>query len=164
MSVTTNQPTDSESPPWRDPTILTQLYWDQEMSLRETADELGCSKDTVRKWMKRFDIDLRPPNSETLHPSVWMSDDGYTYYSARVGDKMIHVSQHQLLALLEGYSPEDVFAEENHVHHRIRLPSSFSVPQLDVSGNLEVMEASEHLSGHRTDAHEEPDIETILDN
>lgn len=162
--VVVNTESENEKHLWRDPDVLEHLYWEREMSLREIADELGCHFSTVQKWAHRLEIELRPPNSEKTHPTVWTSSEGYTYYSARVGEQMKHVSQHELIALLAGYPPEEVFDGDTHVHHELRLPSSFDVSQLDIMGNLIVMDSAEHLRGHQTDAHEEPEIEDILDD
>lgn len=45
--------------PWKDKELVRKLYWDEMMTQKEIADELGCSPDTIRKWMKRNDIEIR---------------------------------------------------------------------------------------------------------
>ena len=61
--------------PWTDEDRLRELYWEQEMSQYDIADELGCSPRTVRTWMEKHNIETRstsdavkvsePSNSET---------------------------------------------------------------------------------------------------
>ncbi|MCD2203828.1 hypothetical protein LPA46_10775 [Halobacterium sp. KA-6] len=47
--------------PWRDESLLHELYWKQELSTVKIADELGCTQQTVSKWMQKFDIPRRDP-------------------------------------------------------------------------------------------------------
>ena len=50
--------TDSEYP-WQDESLLYELYWKQELSTVKIADKLGCTQQTVSKWMQRFVIPRR---------------------------------------------------------------------------------------------------------
>lgn len=43
--------------PWRNQERLEELYFERKMTIREMADELGCSSPTVSRWMGRFDIE-----------------------------------------------------------------------------------------------------------
>jgi len=52
--------TDTEHP-WRDGSLLRELYWEQELSTTEIADKLGCTQQTVSRWMQRLDIPRRDP-------------------------------------------------------------------------------------------------------
>jgi hypothetical protein len=56
--------TDSEYP-WRDESRLYELYWEQELSTVKNAVKLGCTQQTVSKWMQRFE-----PNS--VRVSLWV--------------------------------------------------------------------------------------------
>jgi len=42
--------------PWRDPDTLIRLYYDEELTQAEIADELGCKQKAVSRWMRRYDI------------------------------------------------------------------------------------------------------------
>ena len=45
--------------PWTDEDCLRELYWEQEMSQPEIARELNCSKQTIERWFRKFDIETR---------------------------------------------------------------------------------------------------------
>lgn len=54
--------------PWRDEQLLRELYIERELSQREIATELGCSRKTVGNWLDRFGINRERPwrNPERL--------------------------------------------------------------------------------------------------
>lgn len=45
--------------PYRDESVLRQLYQQDELTIREIADKFGISTQTVHRWMKKHDIDRR---------------------------------------------------------------------------------------------------------
>jgi uncharacterized protein YjcR len=51
--------------PWRDESLLYELYWEQHLSTNEIADELGCEQATIWSWMDRFDIPRRSASGHT---------------------------------------------------------------------------------------------------
>jgi transposase len=51
-----------ESGPWRDKDVLKRLYVEQEKSVTEIADELGCSHATITKWLAKNGIRTRTPD------------------------------------------------------------------------------------------------------
>lgn len=44
---------------YKSPRILREMYWDDEMSQGEIAEELGCSQSAVRDWMGKHGIRTR---------------------------------------------------------------------------------------------------------
>lgn len=46
--------------PYRDKETLEKLYAEQEMSTHEIGDELGVAASTINRWLRRFNISLRP--------------------------------------------------------------------------------------------------------
>jgi len=56
-----------ENEPWHDGGRLHQLYWEEEMTVVEVGEELGCEASTVVKWMERFGISRREAH-EVLKP------------------------------------------------------------------------------------------------
>jgi len=50
---------ESESKPWRNEDTLRHLHHDSEMSMSEMGEELGCTASTVKRWLKRNDIEIR---------------------------------------------------------------------------------------------------------
>ncbi|MBZ6496993.1 helix-turn-helix domain-containing protein [Natrinema longum] len=71
--------TDADQP-WRDESLLFELYWNQELRTTEIADKLGCTQQTVSKWMQRLNIPRRDPRevapNRRRHPAVF-TDRGY---------------------------------------------------------------------------------------
>jgi|GEM_PF-3032635 len=59
MSTSEATGNNSDDKPWRDRDLLHRLYWDEWMSIRDIADELGCDHKTVARWLKRHDIERR---------------------------------------------------------------------------------------------------------
>jgi len=44
---------------WRNKELLEKLYWDQEKSMKEIADELDCTSPTICRWLKKHNIPTR---------------------------------------------------------------------------------------------------------
>lgn len=51
--------------PWRDEETLQELYGEQGLSLKEIADELGCSIGTASNWVNKYGIDRYEPEEIT---------------------------------------------------------------------------------------------------
>lgn len=152
-----------QTSPWHDPVLLETLYWEHDLSLREIATRLGCSKTTVNRWADHHGLQLRPPNNEKRHPSIWRNPAGYSYAEASVdGDREV-VAIHELVAIADGADPSEVFSPDTQVHHHLGIPGEFDAPHLDIPGNVTVMEQSEHLQKHQAGTHEQPPVEEILD-
>ena len=47
--------------PWRDESVLRELYVERGLSIRESARELECDPSVVNDWLGRHGIDKRPP-------------------------------------------------------------------------------------------------------
>lgn len=47
--------------PWRDEETLHQLYIERELTAEETAEQLGCSRTTVKDWLSEYDIKRAKP-------------------------------------------------------------------------------------------------------
>jgi len=54
--------------PWQNEETLRELYIKQDLSTREVADELGCSKRTIQRWLDKFDIPTDPSTHEQGGP------------------------------------------------------------------------------------------------
>lgn len=151
--------------PWRNESILRLLYCEQENSLRETADRLGCSPETVRQWLHRYSIETRTANHEKVQPCYEVNRQGYGYVKVDDGNGEDRVGIHELVAIANGADPYEVFCSGTHCHHRLRVPSKFEgVMQLDIPHNIEVHDAYDHLSRHQTGDFQDPDPEEILLN
>lgn len=53
---------------WRDESVLYELYWKQELSKTEIAEQLGYTQPAVQKWMQRFDIPRRDARETAPNP------------------------------------------------------------------------------------------------
>jgi hypothetical protein len=51
----------AEMKPWHDKDTLAEMYWDEEMSHQEIADEFGVSRAAIQKRFRRYDIETRDP-------------------------------------------------------------------------------------------------------
>lgn len=54
----------ADEPSYRDKEWLNSRYWDDELTQQEIADECDVHVKTIRKWMKRLDIDTRKPEGK----------------------------------------------------------------------------------------------------
>lgn len=162
-SIQKKEDTTVSATPWRDnPELLEDLYWEYELSLSEIASSFGCHKCTVRKWAHRHEIQLRPPNDQKRHPSIWTNESGYTYADSSIdGDRGV-VAIHELVAISTGADPHEVFSPETQVHHRLGVPGCFDTPKLDIPGNVTVMGAHEHQRRHQEGTHEHYTVEDIV--
>lgn len=70
----------STETPWRDESLLQELYSEQHLSTNEISDEWGCDQATSWKWTDRFDsphcIAYEAATNRRLHPVVF-TDHGY---------------------------------------------------------------------------------------
>jgi 5-methylcytosine-specific restriction endonuclease McrA len=51
----------SDDAPWRDESILYELYSVQGLSAADAGDQLGTSATTIRRWLRNHDISVRSP-------------------------------------------------------------------------------------------------------
>jgi hypothetical protein len=47
------------SRPWHDAETLRELYVEDELTSREVADELGTTKPTILRWLRKHDLPVR---------------------------------------------------------------------------------------------------------
>lgn len=131
---------ESSGKPWRDPEVLHELYHEQEMTLREIADELGCHNTTVYENMEKLGIETR--SRWTPHANFYTDRRGYERWETWDVDQYASLKVHQLLAISTGESPRDVFGAGNATHHKNGIPWD-NRPE-----NLETMSQSEHMRDH----------------
>lgn len=135
-----------EKYPWRNESVLRELYEDKKLSKRKIADRLGCSTATVTNWMNEFGIESRPHNMAIslakgpLEP--YTDDSGYEVIQTRVDYEAKVSAIHRLLAVAE-YGFEAV--ADNVVHHKNGVTWD-NRPE-----NIELLEDSEHKSRHAHD-------------
>lgn len=142
---------------WRDADIVRRLYHDERMSMRQVADELGCSVGTLHKWMKRNGIERRDQYEESarstrMRPAMFETDDqGYEQWRGETSEGTYRVRVHRLLAVSE-YGLEATSG--NVVHHQN------GVPWDNRPGNLEVLSREDHNRLH----HDRGDFDKAVQN
>lgn len=137
----------NDNRPWRDEETLRELYYEENLSTTEIADELGCGNSTVQANMDRLGIERRSISDarrlagckENL--GMWINQRGYEITQTRHDGEDFHVLIHRLLAVSE-YGFEAV--KGMHVHHRD------NIPWLNTPGNIELLTPEDHASLHKT--------------
>jgi transposase-like protein len=109
-------------PEYKDADTLRRLYHAEGMSQREVADELGCSQDTVWRWMTKLGVERERPVADR-HPTLGHNAGGYEYFQSSVwdGEKQHNSSvlHHRLLALVDRELDE---LKGRDVHHPNGIP------------------------------------------
>lgn len=158
MSVSTTDTTEQaeslpNQTPWRDRGLLSDLYWKDELTQKEIAEELGCGRTTIVRWMDRLDVptthDIGVSHSiekwnERPEREKWMESGSET-----------SVLVHRLLAVSE-YGFDAVAGNE--VNHRNKH-------QFDNRpANLEPVSQSDHHALHANEVWTEEDGFPVLLN
>ena len=131
----------SESKPlYQDEEYLREQYWENEKSLNEIADEIGCATNSVRSWMEKHDIPRRSiSDAKKLktkdHAFYFMKPHGYYYW--RDHEDMVLV--HRLLAIAE-YGYDEVIDKDVHHVNGLKWDNRPS--------NIELLSREEHRREH----------------
>lgn len=127
--------------------ILREHYWGRNLSQKEIGDKFGVSPHTIRKWMKRNDIETRSLAEAKLvenpHPSYYLNGDGYEVFQSTYKGQVDRVRHNRLLAVAE-YGWDEV-VEKDHVHHKNGLTWG------DWPSNVEPLTKEEHAKEHHSD-------------
>jgi len=165
LSATEEQSNDA---PWRDEERLRRMYWEEEMSSQDIADELGCSYGAVLRWMDKYGIPRRDRieasklagAAEAAREATevdwvpYIVSNGYEVWrDTRTGNE---VSVHQLLAVANGFDPHKVFRDGTVAHHRSGHRRD------NRRENIEVMELGVHSHLHNTGESVEEDGFPVL--
>lgn len=140
------QGTNDPDAPWRDESRLRELYVEREWSTLKIADEWGCSKQTVNRWLDVYEIDRRNP---TEAKRLYHGSDPVNFYTDSLGyerwgdshgnGEKTQVSVHRLLAVAEfGF---DAVRDKN-VHHTLDIPWS------NWGDVIELLTDAEHAALH----------------
>jgi len=144
------------------------MYWEEEMSSQDIADELGCSYGAVLRWMEKYDIPRRgrieasklagaaqaAREATEVDWVPYIVSNGYEVWrDTRTGNE---VSVHQLLAVANGADPHEVFRQGTVAHHRSGHRRD-NRPE-----NMEVMELGVHSRLHNTGEWTEKDGFPVL--
>lgn len=133
---------------YRDPDLLHYLHWEKELCYREMANELDCSKRTIRRWMNRLDVEHRTPEEgyrlaqSVNYASYTHNADGHPMWSVHdpVTQKGKTFTVHRLLAIAE-YGTDAVKGTD--VHHKNNIPFD------NRAENIELVSKSDHAKIHK---------------
>lgn len=147
-SATGNRQENLGEYPWRDEEIMRELYVEKQLSITQTAEELGCGATTVRDWLENHGIETRSISEgqqiihgTDSHVSYQTHVRGHEMWRGSYKDETFDVYVHRLLAVAEwGF---DAVAD-NDVHHKNGIPWD-NRPE-----NLEVMRHGAHSVHHHT--------------
>lgn len=133
--------------PHRDADVLCYFYHDSELSTRDVGDKLDCDAKTVSRWLDKTDLGARTEDWNTrLERASFTAANSSGHELCKADDPdgtTRTVGVHQLLAVADGEDPEDVWAEDTHVHHRT------GIPWLNIEDGVEVLTVGEHRRVHR---------------
>jgi len=102
---------------------LYKKYQEESLSSREIADLLGCGKSTVQYWLKKHEIETRPPASAPGEQSPHYAGGGVTYGSGW------NEAKRQVVRERDGFACQDAscsttqtehieqYGQKLHVHH-----------------------------------------------
>jgi len=136
--------------PWRDESLLRELYHDRELFASEIALELGCSQTVVRDWLKKYDIpdeSLRADAGKRrrkIHPSFAIDDGGYFVAQAHHPERAVREQVYIHRLCIVAWSGFEALGERV-VHHQNHIPWD------NRPSNLELLDESEHGRLHAID-------------
>lgn len=128
-----------------DPEYLESRYHDEGLTLREMADEIGCSPKGVHRALKRHDIistDSNAGREGANYCPFHTNTDGYEVWSVPTPQGSRTVFVHQLLVVASGVDPKKAFGGDYHCHHQNECPWD------NREDNLEVVRHGEHTRIH----------------
>jgi len=136
--------------PWRDESLLRELYHDRGLFASEIASELGCSHTVARNWLKKYDIPDESLQADACkrrrktHPLFLIDDGGYfvarAHHPERAAPEQVYI--HRLCVVAwSGFES----LGECVVHHQNHIPWD------NRPSNLELLDESEHGRLHAID-------------
>lgn len=96
-------------------------------------------------------------------PSLYETTERYQYFRCRANGDDSTVYLQQLCAIAAGADPYAVFAEDIEVHHKLRVPTDFDAPQIDVPWNVELRSGGAHRAYHLNGEHDDLDADVPLE-
>lgn len=95
--------------PWRDESRLYDLYWEDGLDQGEIADELGCSRSTVKKWFNKHGLETRT-QSEVVRLAHKKQDDDSPWRDKETLEKLYYEERMSLSEIASelGCGDEDV--------------------------------------------------------
>jgi len=57
---------------YRDEEWLREKYIDEQQSVHQVANSADCTAETIRSWLRQFDIDIRDPEAGPWRDEAWL--------------------------------------------------------------------------------------------
>lgn len=136
----------SKNPQYRNRDWLVEKYHGDRMGFKKLADHAGVAVATIQYWMDKHDIDSRPQGQPTsLEVSLVQDKRGYErWYNQHRGDKFT-CYVHQLVAIADGYDPDEVFDTSTEIHHQNGIKWD------NRPSNIILLSRDDHQEIHRDD-------------
>lgn len=152
---------------------LRRHYTEKGKSQNEIAEEWGCGRNTIQRWLKKHGIahEDRKGGGGNRVEYVNYSGNGSGYWGWRdsISGQSVHV--HQLLAIANGEDPHLVFSNgEYQVHHESEIPWDNRPENIDFMtrrqhllehDRLKSVSESERLYGRWGDPEWNPQVKTV---
>lgn len=125
---------------------LRRLYQDDEMTIEEISERIGCGSTTVSRWMDKHGIETREPDppdttnsvgSKKQYKSFRTDKEGYEVWS---GNIPVH-----RIAAVAWFGLDKVVGK--HIHHKNNIPWD------NRESNIEPLTPSEHAKIHASAEH-----------
>jgi len=126
-----------EKPDYTDPSVLTDLYHNQGLSMTEMGSKFDVSRNCISYWMDKHDIEKRKQGYE-VPTWCFSGDHSYKGYPVLKGCDGNVIPEHYITLLGEGANPHKLFSKKYNVDHKNREPAD-NRPE-----NLQLLKVEEH--------------------
>lgn len=132
--------------PWRDESVMRELYIERELSINQIADELPCGATCVRNWLNNHDIPIRSISQAKIiregnkyNAPLRMNAEGYEVFWTSQQDGNKCVWHHRLMMVAE-HGFDALYGMD--VHHKNEIQWD-NRPE-----NLELVPTGKHRGQH----------------
>lgn len=141
----------------RFPDVLYALYWQEGLSQPDIGARFDITQQGVSYWMDKYEIPVRDRGNNVTYWNPALSGDlepdDHPRFRVMVpdedgeGERQLWFYEHQLIALGNGATVDEIFGDEGTVcHHMLPHGVSVNTPQA-----IEVLTRSEHRAKHAAD-------------
>jgi DNA-binding XRE family transcriptional regulator len=137
----------TDDPIYQDETWLREKYCTEQLTSTEMAEQAGCAKWTILRWLDEHDIPRRQggPRLETP-PSIHTSNNGYERVASQLDGERDRILVHRLTAVA-WFGIDAIEGKDVHHVNNIQWDNR--------EDNLELLTPSEHMSLHNEQRNDE---------
>jgi len=131
--------------PWRDESLLKELYIEKGKTMEEIAERFGCTAKTISVWVNKFGIKTGGKGCGSVYSvPIRTTKKGYTRITDEYGGVRNRTNLHKLIMVSEkGFDA----VKENDVHHKNNIKWD------NRPSNLELLTHEEHARLHAIEQH-----------